>query len=597
MGFFFVVLAFFLPGYLISLLLPRVRGLSERIGLSIATSISFGVVVSVVFAVVRLPLAEAFFISSVIVSIILAMIARKKLSVIREEWRDAKKKEKAFVAAIFFLSILAGVFIALPHKGYPWAIHADEWWQIGTVQNVIEGKPLNTHPYLFNEFSNHKPGFSSYIAMVSRAAGIDPVEGWPLMPAINMFLVSFVGSLLLFGRTKRFSAGIALPVFLVALRSSAYSLGWWFFVPSIFALFFTLVLFLSSSLWTKNLREFFWACLVFGALALVYFPFAILSFLCFLPLFLKDLKERWMKLSMCAGLLLLAAGGIYFGVSISPYREFWRIASDISLPSFLLQSEIVQAFFIPLSATFHFAGTIGFFSTVPLLLFTLGIIGFFSLRSDRWAEGVRWGILWGTAIVLLGTVTGVSFLVFYQRSFYFLGIMIALSAAMGIVWITGTIRLFWDNRQLPAAWRSVVVFFFAATIVLFLFNGYFILPAGAGLYELVNRDDLAALRWLKENKYQFNGMAVVSNQSVGTILTPFTRLSSKVSFLTSQNAGALINPAGLMVEEEGKCENKETMLVDLGAGIVYAKKPQECPFLKEVYRNPSVFIYLYHAGK
>jgi len=591
----FLILPFlFIPGYLITLFLTQARGFSERIAFSITTSVSLWVVASVVFVVLRVPLAESFFIFNIVISVFLAIVLKKKLSVIWEEWKDTKKRERAFIGAIFFISILAGVFIAVPHIGYPWAIHADEWWQIGTVQNILEGQSLNTHPYLFNEFSNYKPGFSSYVAMMSDVAGVDPVRGWPYMPALNIFFISFVGSLLLFGRTKSFFAGILLPVFLVALQSNAYSLGWWFFVPSIFALFFTLVFFLTSSLWMKNLREFLWACLVFGALALVYFPFAILSFLCFLIPLLKSIKEKRMKLLMCGGLLLLVAGGIYFGGSISPYREFWRITSDISLPFSLSQSKIIQAFFIPLSATFHFAGKIGFFSTVPIVLFILGLIGFFSLQKNYWAESIKFGFLIGVVILLFGMFTGVSFLVFYQRLFYFLGIMIAALATMGVVFVVEKIRLFWNKERLSTVWKNVVVFFLMATIFLFLFNGYFVLPAGAGLYELVNKDDLTALEWLKENKERFNGMAVIANQSVGTIITPFTRLSSKVSFLTSQNIQSVINSADSLFFLKS-CEVKEDIMRRLAADLVYSKTPLDCAFLKEIYRSTGTFIYIKKA--
>ncbi len=597
MGILLILPFFLIPGYLITLFLPRVRGFYDRVGFSLALSISLHVVMSVIFVVLSLPLPVAFFIWNVLLSATLIIVLKKRVFLFVKEWKELKKKGMIFVVLLLFISILAGGFISLVHKGYPWAIHADEWWQVGTVQNVIEGRSLNTHPYLFNEFSNDKPGFSSFVGMMSRAAGVDPVEGWQYMPAINVFFISFVGSLLIFGRTKSFSAGMLFPIFLVALRSNAYSLGWWFFVPSMFALFFVLILFLTVSLWTRHIREFFFACLVFSALSLVYFPFAMLSFLCFLPFLFSRMREYKWKLFLYLGLFFLAIGGISVAEWISPYREFWRMIDGVSLPFSLPQSAFIQTFFVPLSATFHFAGETGFFGTVPFLLVLIGVAGVFFLKSDSWMRGVKWGILWGAGIVFLGMITGVSFLVFYQRSFYFLGILIAVSGTMGIIFLTERIRLFWNKEKLPAVWRNVGMFFLMVAIFLFLFNNYFVLPSGAGLYTLVNTDDLVALRWLKENKEKFNGMTVVANQSVGTLITPFTRLPSKVSFLTSQNASALINPAGLMVEEEGDCGKKEKILITLNSNIMYAKKSQECTFLKEIYRNPSTFIYLYKKEK
>lgn len=580
MGFFLVVLTLVLPGYLISLFIPSLRGFFARVAYSLVFSVAFGVVISTVFAAFQIQIGASFLIGNAGAVCVLGFLGRGKLHTLFSEWKETKKREKAFFVFCFTLAVLAGIFVAFPHLNYKWPIHADEWWQVGTVQNVMEGRSLNTNPYLFDSFVNDKPGFSSYLAGVFAAGGVDPLQAWAYLPAFNVFLICFFASLALFSESKRFLAAGILPILLVALRSNAYSLGWWFFVPSTFSLLFVVALLFFIPHWRESFRGVLAACLIFAALALVYLPYALLLFLILLPSMVKHIVRY--RAAFFSALAIIAGGGMYVASILSPYREYWNVARGISLPSFLSASPIIQAFFVPLGATFHVTTGSVFLDVVVLPLLLLAAFGVMRLARYAWGLGMRTGIILGIANILLGIFLGVSFLVFYERTFYFVGIMIAIAAALGIQWI----KLRLEKKRI----------LFSTVLVAFLFTlffGYFTPPQGTYLYYLVHDEDLAAVAWLNAHRAEFKGMAVLADEGTGTLITPFTRLPSKISLLTSQNISALINAEDVTILGEKDCSKKEKSMIRLGTQILYAHMPQECPFLKALYESPHVFLYLY----
>ncbi len=594
MGVFIVILFLFLPGYFFSLLFPWIRGFFSRIGCSIALSISLGVIVSFFFAALRFPIGISFLIFHIATVILLFLFFKSRTRVIVSEWRELHRRQKNFFLLFLALSFAAGVFIAAPHFGYWWPIHGDEWWQIGTVQNVMEGKSLNTNPYLFNDFMNDKPGFSSYLGALMSVGKMDPIRAWPFLPAVNVFLIALVGSLFLFEKTKKLLPAAAFPIFLVALRSNAYTLGWWFFVPSLFALFFVLALFLSLSLWRGTRSGFLFVLLLFGALFLVYAPLGLFSLFALLPfsirykILFESIREHiffsLLLFLMCAALIV---GGIYVATMISPYREYWTLS-----PIFF-SSPIIQAFFVPFSATFHFSLGNGFFNIVSPFLLFFALLGCLHMKKDPWKRGICFGVLLGALNIFFGYIFGISFLLFHQRMFYVVGILLTICASIGVSLLYEQLQKMWNMKNIPLFRRRVTGIFFVFLIGFFLFSGYFTLPNGTLLYHLVENEDLAAIAWLTAHHQELGDMTVVANQVVGTLITPFTRMKSKISFLTSQNIGANINPEDVLAAEETDCKKKEESIIRLGGNLIYAKSPQSCTFLETLYSSPRAFIYLY----
>ncbi|MGC9603104.1 MAG: hypothetical protein ABSF47_01385 [Minisyncoccia bacterium] len=577
-------LIFLLPGYAITLAMPWVRRAIARLGYALVTSVALGVVVSSGAAYAKFPLGASLFASLVAVTLLFGLAFRRRITQVAEEWRDMARAEWLFLGFALLIAVAAAVFIAVPHFNYPWPSHGDEWWSVGTVQNLLSGKSINTHPYLPIDFPDYKPGFYSYIASVLNLVGADPVSSWAFLPALNVFLVSFVASLFLFGQTKRSFAGLLLPVFLVALRSDINILGWWFFVPSMFAFFFILPLLFGMRDWLRSSSGLGWAALALGALFLVYLPFGVLAVfaLALSAVFILDKRRR---IFMLVVILFLIAAGVVMGMALSPYQVYWQIANfHFSSP---LAEKFVSSFFVPAGATVPdprhaFLGFLG----LPILV--LAVIGAWCVRKEKWMYGVLTAFAMGALNLVLLWITDVSFLVFYQRNFYLLGVMAAVLAVFGLDWLIGKTMAIRFFKNIVAA-RFLVPIIITAVAICWMFAGYFKLPAGAQLYYLVDRENLAATQWLRAQP-ELKGKTVLADEFTGSIITPLTGLYSKLSLLTSQNIQSVINPLDSLFFLKS-CDIKKDIIRRLAADIVYSRMPLDCPFLKEIYSSTSTFIY------
>lgn len=588
----FALILFFVPGYLATYLMPWVRGIASRIAFSLVTSISLGVILSFVIILLGLPLFPVFSAALILLMSVELFVLRTRFKEMLSGGAGASKREWVTVVFSFLFSLLAALFIFIPHLNHAWPIHADEWWMIGTVQNIGEGRGLNAHPYTFAPFMNDKPGFSSYAAGMLGLAGADPIRAWPYLPALTLFLVSFISSLLVFRFTGDKWAAWCVPFFLAALRSNIFMLGWWFFVPSMFSFVFVLPLLISLSDWKGSIGGRVWAFLMFVALSLVYFPYAAVVGIVLLLAMRGAITgaKRIYRWVLAFGIGAAAA----IGASLSPYREYWNMPGVPHL--YEPVADYLKAFFVPIQATISDAGIfLNILDIAGVVLLLCTALGIFFFRKEKWITALLSGIfVCGLNLALIWGFH-MSFMMFHQRAFYLFTVLAALFAAIGAArlfeWIAQT--SFFRNL---GEWRVLCVGALAAELLFLLFSGYFILPKGTYPFALVDEENLTAMQWLR-GRDDLRGMKTVSNTIQGSIMTPLTRLIAKVNLLTTQTVFASINMKEFNVLNEGACDEKERFITKMDADIVYAPVPQECPFLEKIYETPHVFIYLVRRNK
>ncbi len=578
---------FFLPGYFWSLSLPWVRGFTVRLAVSLVTSVALGVLLSYGAALFDIPVGAALFAGLLLTSAGFGWTVRRRLFEAVSEWREVPRSEKMMAAGLVFLCVVAGIFVSLPHFGYPWPVHGDEWWSVGEVQNLLEGRSLDTHPYFLDPLTNYKPGLTAYLSGIFSLWRVDPVSAWAHLPGANLFFIALISSLLLFSITRDKLVALAVPVFLAAVRSNAYMLGWWFFVPSTFAFLFIIPLVVTVPSWASNRRGVVWVLAIFGALAAVYLPFALFLALAFVPLFFFSLHGNARMIFSIAALMLFAAL-VFTGAELSPYREYWRLSSLSAAEGWF--AAFTTSFFVPIDATVHFAQSPGAVSVTGFGLLVFALVGVWKTWRSDWVRGLRWVLLAAAMNVTLVIFGGVSFLLFHQRAFHLFAAMAALWAVLGLA-VLAREWYGWVTEKWGMRWRRTLVLVFAILTLSFVFFGYFRLPAGTSLYFLVNENDLVALRWLR-GEPTLRGLKVVADPDVGTIVTPLTRLVSKVTLRTGQNTSSVINPAsGRISFIESTCEEKREYLTRMDADIAYTRTSQSCPFLEEIFNTEGVFIY------
>lgn len=578
-------LLLFLPGYFITSGFSWIKGLSQRLAVSLVTSISIGVVISYFFQLFGFLFDVYFLIFYLVFLLSTFFLFKPNLNLIFTEWRSTEKKEKIFLGSAIIISALAGIFIFTPHFGYSWPIHADEWWNVGVVQNVMRGQEVDINPYTLEPALNHKPGFFSFLASFFSLSGLDPIRAWPYLPAINVLLVSLVSSLLFFYRTKIPWASILVIVFLVAIKSNVYMLGWWFFVPSIFAFLFILPLFFLTSDWLNNLSGRLWALLVFFALSLVYLPYAALVFLALLPLIFGFLGKY--KFWISSIFLVSTALLIKVGLSLSPYKEYWNFPGAPKLPPII--SEFISSFFVPVAATFYQNSFLNIFDIVSITTLVFAIFSFWLWKKNSWLSGFKWVLLFSSLNLVLIWFYKISFGVFHQRAFYFFAVILSVFAPLGFValykWLAD-FKLFQDL----GFWKNIYGLIFILQIIGILFFSYFDSPKGLEIYHLVRDEDLIAMKWIN-SRPDLRGSSVVSTVGVGSVLTPFTGLISRTNLLSTQNISATVSREQFKISEVKDCQRKKELIVGMRADLLYSRIPQDCPFLEEIYNFSKVYIY------
>lgn len=575
-----------LPGYALSLYFPFARGAMVRLGVALTSGMSLGVVAATVLAYARIPIVPWWVGILAAATVALCIPARDRVKEIGNEWREISRRDLTFLGVVCALSLGAAFLAFTPHYDYAWPIHADEWWGVGTVMNVLEGKGLDTHPYLFTDFANGKPGYTSYLTALIGSAGADPVAAWSVLPAANLFLAVFVGALALFMASgNAFVAGM-LPIFVAALRSNAYTLGWWFLVPSMVGLLFLIPLLFSFSERTRVISAWWWRGLVFAGLALVYPPLAVIAAI---PMAVMVLVGAHRKRLVGFLFFLVFVLGVAWGAAVSPYRTYWDFPGAPTVPAPL--SGFIQAFFVPVEGTLHLVAyrdpliVVG----IPTLLFAL--LGLWFVRRTRWAWPLGLGALLMVANFALIMFADMSFALFHQRALYLLGVMAALLAPFGVWGIVQTLGRYAEGDT-GGKWAWTVPLGLGLLAVMF-FN-YFEMRDGTKLYYPVARGDVATMEQLKAPA--FEGMTVVADPFPGTVVPQFTRLASKVSLLTDQSLTRFTASGVTMSLSAGDCVAKREFLVRMDADLVYTRFPQSCPFLREIYRAEGIFIYMTEKG-
>lgn len=540
MGLILAIFLIFLLGYLV--VFSKEKEFLLVFAESFLVGISFLLIFGYLFSLLKI--FNYFPIFLIILSLGLLIIKRKNFN-----FKEAifEKNDFYFLIFCFLLSLIGGFFNLLPHYEYKWPIHNDEWWIFGIAKNIKDGMSINSHPYHFDYFFNFKPGSSIFIAYFDSFYNI---ENWSFFPFFNVFLISFLGSIYLYYFLERNFIALLWPVFFTFLRSNAYFLGFWFFVPFTFSFLFILPL-LFYSLYEKKDKKIIFTSLI--SLALTYLPY--LTFLTPL-IFAIDFQKilRAFKIFLIFIFLLFL-----FFLKFSPYKFYW----EDKIP-------LLSSFFVPITATIHPLHYKDIFIVLPLPLALLALIYFLRYRNIF----ILTLFLILTMNYLLILLFNVSFATFHQRSIYLLSFLCAFLSVPGFYVITQTLS------------SKISLWIILVFVLIFNFLTYFKTPYAANIYYLLTPYDEFALQWLKNQNLK--DKKVFSDFYTGTFIGPITRLYTYFSLINFQERG--IKDYNLFFTLP--CDKKLEILKELNPDIIYSKLKQDCEFLEEIYSNEKVFLYL-----
>ncbi len=380
-----------------------------------------------------------------------------------------------------FILLLAFYMAFIPHIGYAYPLHGDEWMHMTYAETVAQTGSI-TFPDPFTGQgevgvgSNLWVGFHIFWAMFQQVSGIPWIELFRYFPSI-IFMFTVLAVYIL---ANREGYGLEAAFFTCLIPTTGGLLGPAFMVPMALALLFIpLSLFLAFNIknWASYLLIFLFTCF----LLLSHATTAIILCIVLLPYALISLKDNTRhSIGVIAALLL---------PFVLPFPWIFKLllqnAGQLLTPQFMSPYVEIPALlwkygFLPLAVSFVGA----------IVLIT---------RGGR----KNLGLVLGLALLLIIMLVFIQFhyglSTVYERGLTTMLLILSVLAGAGLFWI-GTL-------QIPAKFlheHKLNLFRYARNIACVLLALIILVIAvptrlNAVFYHMIDDEDFRAFTWIKDN--------------------------------------------------------------------------------------------------
>ncbi len=469
------------------------------------------------------------------------------------------------------------------HTQYPFPYHADEWIHLAYATFLINEHYIPTfNPYV--QYANHvniEAGVSTFAALFFLLTGFDPVLSYQYLPTITIVLVGLALFLFTLFMTRRYAIALMAPLLLFFIRSNNLSLGFWFFVPATFGLFFILTAY-ATYLARGRMR---WLTLFIFIVTLFTYPLAsvmiALGILCMeLYLYLSDpayRKSIQHRFKHSRTFLIIIGIGILLLFAVILVVFHGKLSQFPLLISYDQQAGSLASDYNPLTGL-----------GIPLMLLAfVGIYTFIRKKYTLFLLGIV-GVLMGE-LLLFASINATIMIPAARAYFYLLVFLIPLSAA-GIVAIADWACLRVKQQQTMHHVVAVGTMLLILAIILALQpsmqNPTDSLQTPLQLTEM---KDYYALLWIRNN-YPQNTMMMV-DAVTAPISYPIAYTQIVALPFSAAGAGDVTAIPRFYNGASTCAERKQVLLsVTPVPKLVYSMTPLRCDFLREVY-NKERYVY------
>lgn len=438
-------------------------------------------------------------------------------------WKDKYILEPVLLLFVILISVY---FVYLPHAGYQYPLHRDEWDRITLANAYLKyGGPEFPDPFTGDGTVKNHPeiGFITFISLF-KVIGAE----WLSFFWYSPFLLSlfFVSSGFLLGR--KLGYGVEMAFFLALIPTTVRFLGPAFFVPVSLALPLMLIILYSALFLDKG--KYIVVFLLYVFLLYMHPPSAIVIFIS-LSTYISLKKDEKMLATIFT-------------------------ASLIAIPQFISYIEPLGSEGLIFTAVGLFKSVVTEFGFVSSFFFVLGF--YLSIRDWRKEEVV----ISLTATILLSLIVIYRFtnylpLLWPERVLLYLMMFMSVIAAKGLHWIR--------EKSLP------VGVFFAILVIAFTYQTH----VGIQYYHIVDDREYEDYVWIRDNlegkaildPWEAIAFTAVAENPVFTVVRPtdeFKEKSKELIKFFSEN-----------------CSDTE-FLVENNISIVYFKGNVDNLDLKEV---------------
>lgn len=406
------------------------------------------------------------------------------------------KKRILLVALVCVLTFL---LVYSPHISYHFPFHIDEWHHITEAIKLGEGDYSGGS-------AGYRVGFHFFLSGLSSLFNL--VEFYQFLPAVWAVLTALVLFYVVYIKTeKNFFISLFAMIFFASLKSNVNIGGLWFFTSLTFALpFIFLYIFFFTEGIEKQKKKFILISLGIMAFLIPVHSISVLFAIPFLFIYFlfhfEYLKKEWKFFSLF--LIIPIIGIILYSYlnHLSFLKSIGSILGDLQFKKGWGVLEADNSFF-------------EVYSPIGYLLVLIGLFSIYNLKEKKYLSYVLWVVLTLFAL-LYYKVFGVSYLVPYQRMFYYFAVSLPFLSALGIYNLLKFKDSFVERSSIVDKhyMKKFLSLIIILVVLFFTFYSYYVLPKDTGLYKLIDNRDYDALVFLKS----LNGGRVLSTPGISSAL-------------------------------------------------------------------------------
>jgi len=459
------------------------------------------------------------------------------------------------IALAFYLAFI-------PHQGYAYPVHLDEWLHMGFANEIIsEGKVLGltdpftgqgTHGNQIFEIGSHL-----FWAVFHQISGISWLTIFKYFPAI----IFGITVLLVYVMAQRKGFGLEAAFFTCLITTTVGLLGPGFLVPVAMGLpFIVLAIFLAFNF--KTVWSYIALLAVVGFLVSLHPPTVINLVLILIPYILLGLKSDF-KHSLILAVVVAA-----------PFLLPFPWIVDQLLPT--AKSMLTQQF---APTHIEIPRMIPLYGYLPILMCLLGTFTL-ALKGERKSYGLVFGLLALLAMLAVFYTFHYGQYFVYFRGLTVMMLMIGIVAGAGLMWVR-KLRLpdvIGSRWKVPPILQNVGYILCVIVVGLTL---YIAIPArqNTPYYYWIDQEDYEAFVWIKGNLDDRYDLAILDPYKG----IPFTAITGKITYARVTGVPSPNSVDARLFLGKGCVD---TMLMeDNGISIVYTQGECNNPDLIEVRDN------------
>jgi hypothetical protein len=369
---------------------------------------------------------------------------------------------------LLILILLLAFFMAfIPHIGYAYPLHLDEWLHLAHTNALIEaGSITYPDPFYGKEItgllSSQEVNYHLLLASLSEVSGID----WLVLFRFGPSLVLMLTVLAVYVLCRKEGYGLEAAFFTCLIPTTVGLMGPAFLVPVALGLtFIPLSLFIAFKVksWPSYLLLTIIACFLW----LLHPPTATVLYIIIAPYILLNLKSTWRNSISLATALLIPL--------LIALPWMWSML----LPA-LVRLQAAQ----PLPAQVDIPALLWLFGVFPLILCFMGII-VMARRGGRQSYGLIFGLglLLFTGLALLWLQYGMY--IIYLRGLHTALLLMGIMAGAGLLWVS--------SIKAPAG--SLLSALAVVAVLVMAVPARLEIP----YYHMIDDDDYRAFVWIGAN--------------------------------------------------------------------------------------------------